>query len=95
MDPLTVFKDFVQNNQLDQVEVDTVEGKVRFADKYSFPASAATAFRRQGGYYSLGVVVQFYKLTAAGIEPKEYIRQFPKREDQVAIADRTVRRGRE
>lgn len=93
MDPLTVFKDFVQNNQLDQVEVDTVEGKVRFADKYSFPASAATAFRREGGYYSLGVVVQYYKLTAAGIELKEYIRKFPKREDQVAVTDRTVRDG--
>lgn len=92
MDPLTVFRDFVQNNQVDQVEVDAAGDKVRFADKYSFPASAATAFRRagEGGHYSLGVVVHFYKLFSAGIELKEYIRKFPKREDQVAIADRQV-----
>lgn len=96
MDPLTVFKDFVQNNQLAEVEVDTAEAKVRFADKYSFPASAATAFRRSdtSQYYPLGVVVNYFKLfhqaTDAGQAVAEYIRKFPKKEDQVALADRNV-----
>lgn len=92
MDPLTVFKDFVLNKQLDEVEVDVAEGKVRFADKYSFPASAATAFRREGTaqYYPLGVVVHFFKFTESGVDVKEYIRRFPNRADQVALKDRPV-----
>jgi hypothetical protein len=93
MDPLTVFKDFVLNKQLDEVEVDVAEGKVRFADKYSFPASTATAFRREGTagqYYPLGVVVHFFKFTESGVDVKEYIRRFPNRADQVALKDRPV-----
>jgi hypothetical protein len=97
MDPLTVFKDFVQSNQLAEVEVDAAEGKVRFADKYSFPASAATAFRRSdtSQYYPLGVVVNYFKLfhqarDAGQQAVAEYIRKFPKREDQVALQDRNV-----
>lgn len=87
-----MFKDFVLNKQLDEVEVDVAEDKVRFADKYSFPASAATAFRREGTaqYYPLGVVVHFFKFTESGVDVKEYIRRFPNRADQVALKDRPV-----
>lgn len=94
MDPLTVFKDFVQNGQLDQVHVD--EGKVRFADKYSFPASAATAFRREGltsAHYPLAVVVNFFKWHASGTNLVQYIRQYPNKNDQVALPDRAVSSG--
>lgn len=93
MDPLSVFREFVQQGQLDQVEVDAKEGKVRFADKYSFPASAATAFRREGAsgqYYPLAVVVDFYKWMVAGGDVADYIRKFPGRENQVNLIDREV-----
>lgn len=93
MDPLTVFKDFVNSKQLEQVEVDESGGKVRFADKYSFPASAATAFRREGTalYYPLGVVVQFFKWHVSGERLAAYIKTYPNRNDQVALPDREVR----
>lgn len=92
MDPLTVFKDFVLNKQLDEVVVDEAEGKVRFADKYSFPANAATAFRREGtaAHYPLGVVVLFFKWQAEGKPITEYIRTYKERTAQVALPDRAV-----
>jgi hypothetical protein len=93
MDPLSVFREFVQQGHLNQVEVDAKEGKVRFADKYSFPASAATAFRREGAsgqYYPLAVVVEFYKWIVAGADIPEYIRKFPSKELQVNVLDREV-----
>jgi hypothetical protein len=93
MDPLTVFREFIQNGQLDQVEVDAKEGKVRFADKYSFPANAATAFRREGAsrqYYPLGVVVEFFKWVVSGAELTDYIRRNSAKESQVNFIDREV-----
>lgn len=88
-----MFRDFVLGGKLAEVEVDTNEGKVRFADKYSFPASAATAFRREGvpaQYYPLGVIVNYVKFKQSGKDVSQYIRQFPQRGDQVALADRNV-----
>jgi hypothetical protein len=68
-DPLSVLKDFCSTGRVEQVVL-ADDGRVYFADQYSFPKTTYTAFKSGAGggdFYDLEVVV-FYIQHFAGAE---------------------------
>jgi hypothetical protein len=55
MDPLTLFKQYNLNGQLDKIRVDG--DRVLFGNEYVFPIKGFTAFRHEKDYETVGVVL--------------------------------------
>jgi len=94
-DPLSVLRDFATAGRADQVAT-RPDGRVYFADQYSFPKATLTAFKSGGGggFYDLEAVVYYIKLTAANETARlgEYVagcKKFGIR--TVPLVDRKVR----
>lgn len=62
MDPLTALRDFTIRGELDKIVPSSGGDVLHFAGDYSFPASAATAFRsKQGTLYTLETLLFFVR----------------------------------
>lgn len=92
-DPLRVLRDFVAGGR--EAEVSSApDGRVYFADQYSFPKATPTAFKVSGSasdFYDLEAVVYFIKLHAKRGVVGEYVGLCAKENvRQVIFVDRKV-----
>lgn len=75
MDPLTVLRDFIVNKEMDQVE--ERDGKISFAGRYEFDASALTAYKSSQEpkiFYDLGTLLLFSR----HLHMKNWVREYRK-----------------
>lgn len=88
MDPLSLLREHNVNKQLDRVE--TKQDRVYFGDRYSFPLTSFTAFKKTGGdYYTLDVLL--FLLTNRSLPHSDYLKATQNAKiAPVSLADRKV-----
>ena len=95
-DPLSVLRDFCSGGRVNEVEL-RPDGRVYFADQYSFAKSTPTAFKvNGGGLYELEAVVSFIRAFAADADFRARLKDYLDGCKQhtmrpVVVADRKVR----
>ena len=91
-DPLTLLRDFNVRKQLDQVHLK--DGRINFADSYSFESSAFVAFRKamDGDFYTLEAAL--FLLRTRALPGPDYVKaaSVQKITRPIALVDRRVRR---